>query len=139
LNRTFLIKRKTNIISTLKQEEQVEKKEEAVHSTDLNNKGSLQNQVESNAVSSDQNILDTMHKANFNYNFGDRRDSIQIMESKKRTAEEQVKIFEKKISENERPIKEDNLILVETESNMVNNGEEPLKSISLFLIRTQLF
>ncbi len=117
----------------------MEKKEEAVHSTDLNNKGSLQNQVESNAVSSDQNILDTMHKANFNYNFGDRRDSIQIMESKKRTAEEQVKIFEKKISENERPIKEDNLILVETESNMVNNGEEPLKSISLFLIRTQLF
>ncbi len=139
MNRIFLIKRKTNIISSLKQEEPIEKKEEAVHSTELNNKGSLPNQVESNVVSSDQNILDTMHKANFQYNLGDRRDSIQVMEAKKRTAEEQVKFFEKKISETEKANKEDNLILVETESNMVNNGEEPLKSICLSLIRTQLF
>ena len=119
-------------MNSIKNDEPIGKKEEVFQAVDLNNKRSTPNYIDSNIIPSDSNILETMQKTNFNYNFGERRDSIQIREAKKKTAEEQVKFFEKKISENEKTIKDENLILVDTESNMVKNGEEPLKSIDFY-------
>jgi hypothetical protein len=88
-----------------------------------------------NILSTEANLLSSQ-RGNFNKGFGERHDSLKANEAKLKTAEEQLKFFQQisGVSKSEKSKKDEesadrnNLIIVETESNMAKEGEEPISS-----------